>query len=68
MNKMDFIEENYYSTQTGYVIEGRRMTRERAVQMIVRNWYFTNKEAASYLDRLVGAFHARAAAVKGGVA
>lgn len=68
MNKMDFIEENYYSPQTGYVLEGRRMTRERAVQMIVQNWYFTSKEATSYLDRLVCAFHVRAAAVKGGVA
>lgn len=68
MNKMDFYEENYYSPQTGYVLEGKRMSRDNAVKMICHSWYFSTSEAVTYLDRLVRAFNSRVSAIRGGAA
>lgn len=68
MNKKDFYEENYYAPSVGYVLDGQRMTREGAIKVLCRSWYFSTREAISYLDRLVRAFNSRTATFKGGIA
>ena len=66
MNKMDFYSENYFSQQTGYVIDGRRFkSRDSAANYLIRNWYVQVTDAVAYLNRLVRAFQSRMALVEG---
>ncbi len=61
MNTMDFWN-NYFSQQTGFVIDGRRFsTRDSAIKYLISDWFMEAAEASSYLSRLVRAHKGRTA-------
>lgn len=62
MNTMDFRSGNYFSQQTGFVLDGQRFsTRDSAIRYLISDWFMEASETSSYINRLVRAYKNRKA-------